>query len=190
MIDKLKKLKDKKIMQEYAFVKSDLEYKQTVLEENRSQFLEKAYLLIGEDRLDLFSSQESAKNYRGSQEKKDWLDYEKGIYTKAKKIYWEISKLTHPDKDINGLYSELFNRAALAYDNCEIFELYEICDKLGINYEIGEEEEKLIKIEILKKKDKVKIIEHSFAYMWSVFDDDESRELVLHRFVVATKGKL
>ena len=190
MSDKLKQLSRRKLLQEYAFVKSDLEYKQTVLEENQSKFLEKAYAMIGKERLDSENAHQSAETARAEREKPDWSEYEKPLHDRAKKLYREISKKTHPDRDLLGVYIETFSQAALAYETCQIFDLYEICDKLGITYEIYEEEEALMKEEISKKKECVKTIENSFAYLWSIYENDKARDLIVRQFVRATKGKL
>jgi len=190
MSERLKQIGRRKLMQEYAFVKTDLEYKRTVLEENQSQFLEKAYEMIGEERLESEEAHQNAEKIRSEKEKFDWSQYEKIVHERAKKLYREISKRTHPDRDSEGIYSETFSRAALAYDECRIFELYEICDQLGIVYEIGDEEEKLMKDEILKAKEQVKVVESSFAYMWSVYENEKARDLIVRQFVRATRGKL
>lgn len=190
MIDKLKKLKDKKIMQEYAFVKSDLEYKQTVLEENQSQFLDEAYALIGDERISQEDSNESAQKSRSLTEKPDWKDYDKSVYANAKRLYREISKLTHPDRDLVGIYAEVFAQAASAYEECRILELYSICEKLGISYDVEDADILRMKEEINKKREEIKTIESSFAYMWSVYENEKSRELIVRQFVRATRGKL
>jgi hypothetical protein len=190
MSDKLRQLGRRKLLQEYAFIKTDLEYKQTVLEENQSSFLEKAYALVGKERLEPEESHQSAEKSRAEKEKADWGQYEKAVHNRAKKLYREISKRTHPDRDPEGVYSETFSQAALAYDSCQIFELYEICDQLGIGYEIGEEEESLMKDEISKKKEQIKVVENSFAYMWSIYDNEKARDLIVRQFVRATRGKL
>jgi hypothetical protein len=47
-----------------------------------------------------------------------------------------------------------------------------------------------MKEEISKKKEEIKTIENSFAYMWSVYENEKSRELIIRQFVRATRGKL
>lgn len=190
MNDKLKQLGRRKLFQEYAFVKTDLEYKQIVLEENQSAFLEKAYALVGTERVEPEEAHESAEKSRNEKEKPEWSNYEKVVHDRAKKLYREISKRTHPDKDPEGEYSEIFSRAALAYDECQIFELYEICNQLAIPYEIGDEEETLMKDEISKKKEAIAKIESSYAYLWSTSENKNLKDIIVRRFALATKGKL
>lgn len=190
MSNKLKQLGRRKLLQEYAFVKADLEYKQSILDENQSEFLERAYALAGKDRVESEKAHESAEKARSEKEKKEWSSYGKAVHDRAKKMYRDISKKTHPDRDPVGVHSETFSRAALAYDECQIFELYEICDQLGINYEVGDEEEALMQNEIEVKKEQVKAVENSFAYMWSIYDNEKARDLIVRQFVRATRGKL
>jgi len=190
MSDKLKQLERRKLFQEYAFIKTDLEYKQSVLEENQSQFLDKAYALIGDERISQEESNESAEKSRAEKKKADWGQYEKEVRDNTKKLYREISKRTHPDRDPEGIHTEVFAQAAIAYDECRILELYLICETLGISYNIEEADILRIKEEIAKKKEEIKSIESSFAYMWSIYDNEKARDLIVRQFVRSTRGKL
>jgi hypothetical protein len=190
MNNKLKELEKKKILQEYEFIKTDLEYKRAVLDENQSQFLDEAYSLVGDERISQEESNESAQKLRTDTGKTNWDLYEKSVYDNAKKLYREISKRTHPDRDPEGIYTEVFAQAAIAYEECRILEIYSICEKLGISYNIEEADILRMKEEISKKKEEIKTIENSFAYMWSVYENEKSRELIIRQFVRATRGKL
>jgi hypothetical protein len=190
MNKKLKQLNRKLLLQEYAFVKSDIEYKKTIIEENQSKFLEKVYEILGEERTKNKDIKEQEEKELITKEKKDWNQYSKKIQDKAKKLYRDISKRTHPDKDVEGVYSDFFTRAALAYEECQILELHEICNQLGIEYEIDEDEETIIKDKIEQKKEYIKTIENSYAYLWSIHDNEKARDLLVRQFVRATRGKL
>ena len=190
MNNKLKELERKKILQEYEFIKTDLDYKKAVLDENQSQFLDEAYTLIGDERISQEESNESAQKLRTDTEKPSWDQYEKTVYDNAKKLYREISKRTHPDRDLEGIHTEVFAQAAIAYEECRILELYSICEKLGISYNIEEADILRMKEEIAKKKEEIKSIENSFAYMWSIYDNEKARDLIVRQFVRSTRGKL
>lgn len=190
MIDKLKKLKDKKIIQEYVYTKSDLEYKKIIIEENQSKFFNAVYDILGDDRNTSNEFKEEFNEKRNSPRKKSWNEFPKFIKNKAKILYREISKKTHPDKDPSDIYSEIFKEAATAYKECKLLDLYEICDRIRISFEINDAEMEIIRGEIESNKECSKTIESSFAYMWSVYENEKSRELIVRQFVRATRGKL
>jgi hypothetical protein len=190
MKDRVKQLEQRRLLQEYSFVKADLEYKQSVLEENQSEFLERAYEMAGKERLSSEETQISAEKSRADRKKPDWSEYGIEVQNKAKKLYREISKITHPDRDPGGVYTEIFSSAAIAYEECNIIDLYEICEQLGIKYEVGSDEIKIMKETIEKTRANIKVIENSFAYMWSIYESEKMRDLILKQFVRVTKGKL
>jgi hypothetical protein len=190
MKDRIKHLEQRKLLQEYSFVKADLEYKQSILDENQSEFLELAYAMAGKERISSEEVHNSAEKARAEREKPEWSEYGKEVHNKAKKMYREISKITHPDRDPEGIYTEIFSTAATAYENCKIFELYEICEQLGIKYDVSLDEIKIMKESIETTREKIKTIENSFAYMWSIYENEKARDLIVKQFVRATKGKL
>jgi hypothetical protein len=190
MNNRLLQLEQKRLIQEYSFVKADLAYKKSILEENQSQFLEKAYEMAGKERKTSEETHEESENARREKEKNDWKRFKPEIQEKAKKMYREISKKSHPDKDPSGAYADIFTGAALAYEDCQIFELYIYCDKLGITYEISNDEVIVMKDEIEKNKESLSKIETSFIYLWSIYDNEKMKEMIVRQFVRATKNQL
>jgi len=172
----LKKLEEKKLFQEYVFIKSDLEYKKSIVDEFHEEFMKKAKEILGPEYQE--KNQEDINNSlveNESPQNKENLN--------IKKLYREISKKTHPDKDPEGIYSDIFAESAIAYEKNDIFRIYEICDKLNIQYEIGEEEISMMKSEIDLKKKEIQIIEKSYIYMWYSYDSQKIKDILVSQFV-------
>jgi hypothetical protein len=183
-------LEQRKLIQEYSFIKADLEYKNSIMSENQSAFMEKAYEKIGEERKSSEEAHSEASQAKQEKVKSDWKVFKPEIQEKAKKMYREISKRTHPDKDPEGVYSEIFAEAAKAYEDCQLFELYILSDKLNLPYEVGQDEIVVMKQEIEKSKKNLEKIENSFIYLWSTYDNPRMKEVIVDRFVKMTKGKI
>jgi len=181
MKDHLKNLERKKLIIEYTFTKTDLELKKSIIEESHAEFMKKIYEEVGQD------TKEHGEISKIKNEKKQFPDY---IRKKAKSLYREISKKTHPDKDPSGVYSDVFSAAAIAYEECNILDLYTICYQLNILYEIDESEIDDIKIRILDNKEMVNKIENSFIYLWSINENEKIREIMINNFLRETRGKI
>ena len=133
MKNHLKKLENKKILQEYTYIKTDLILKKSILEESQSEFMKIVYDKIGNKRKKL--EEDINNELKQEKEKKDFPD---NLKKKAKNLYREIPKKTHPDKDTFGVYTNIFSESAIAYEDCDLLTLYSICDQLHIEYEIDE----------------------------------------------------
>jgi len=180
-----KELSSKKIISEYSFVKIDLEYKRSVLEENQKEFFSRVY-----ENHTPKNQIENSKTKK-KKEKFNWELLGNGIKNKVKGIYREISKLVHPDKDPNRIYKDIFNKSVEAYKEGKLMDLYEICDKLEITYDISDEEIPIIESEILQKKEDISAIENSIIYIWSQSGGDEKkRKELIDQFIEITKNKL
>jgi hypothetical protein len=190
MSDRLKKLENKKLIQEYMYTKSDIEYKKIIIEQSQSKFFDAVYDILGDDRKPSNEVNEECNEKRNSFQKKSWNEFSKAVKDKAKILYRAISKKTHPDKDIYGIYSGIFKESATAYEECKLLDLYEICDRLKISFEIKDEEMEIIKNEIEKNKEDSKLLESSFVYLWSIHHDDKMKDMLINQFIRINKGKI
>ena len=123
MKDRLKELEKKKIVQEYSYTKTELEYKKTVIDENTKDFLNVAYTIAGKERQvsEEKNIQENENREKKIEESKiDESKIDSYIIKKSKKLYREISKRTHPDKDTQGLYTKIFIDATKSYEEFKI----------------------------------------------------------------------
>jgi hypothetical protein len=185
MKDALKKLEQKKLMQERRYLKTDLEIKESIISENQSEFMQRAYEMIEKKKPEANKESESKDHSEYT-----WDSYSLETKDKAKKLYREISKKTHPDRDVNGLYTDIFAGAAEAYEKCNLFDLYDYCEQLNIQYKMNDEETESIKKDIEKKREKVKTIENSFAYLWSIHESEKMKELIIKQFIKTVGDKL
>jgi hypothetical protein len=183
--NKIKILEKKKLLQEYSFIKSDLNYKKIIIEDSQSEFMEIVYDLLGKERK---SIEKPEKNNKIANTKAEFFD--ESTKNKAKKLYREISKKTHPDKDPTGIYSDIFKQAAIYYEECKLLELFELCDVLGIDYTIEDNEIKAIKEEIENKKNLIKQIEQSFIYLWIIYEDENKKKSIIDEFIKKVGDKL
>jgi len=183
MKNHLKKLENKKILQEYTYIKTDLILKKSILEESQSEFMKIVYDKIGNKRKKL--EEDINNELKQEKEKKDFPD---NLKKKAKNLYREISKKTHPDKDTFGVYTNIFSESAIAYEDCDLLTLYSICDQLHIEYEIDECEIDGLKTTIDSNKEMIKKIESSFIYLWSTNQNEKIKDVLINKFIRTIKG--
>ena len=107
---------------------------------------------------------------------------------KAKSIYREIVKHTHPDKAGNDDLIELYNRATDAYNKNQIIELYFISIELDIDVELSDEDFENIKETINLKRRELHNLEMSFLWLWYNAKSKEQREKVVALFINKTNN--
>ena len=193
MGDKLKDLEKKKMLQEYSYTKTELEYKRSIVEENTKKFLEEAYKAAGKEKEvseEKNVEENEKRNQKIKEDKIDPNDIDPFIREKSKKLYREISKRTHPDRDVDGIYTDIFMNAAESYEEFRILDLYEYCEKLGIPYEIEDQDIEILKSEIEKNRSMITTFEKTFIYLWSIQSDDKMRNILLNQFVKLMSDKM
>ena len=193
MKDRLKELEKKKIVQEYSYTKTELEYKKTVIDENTKDFLNVAYTIAGKERQvsEEKNIQENENREKKIEESKiDESKIDSYIIKKSKKLYREISKRTHPDKDTQGLYTKIFIDATKSYEEFKLLDLYQHCEILGIQYEIEEEEIALFKKEIEINKNQIDSVEKTFIYVWSMQPDETMKDNIIKQFIKMMGDKM
>ena len=193
MKDRLKELEKKKIVQEYSYTKTELEYKKTVIDENTKDFLNVAYTIAGKERQvsEEKNIQENENREKKIEESKiDESKIDSYIIKKSKKLYREISKRTHPDKDTQGLYTKIFIDATKSYEEFKLLDLYQHCEILGIQYEIEEEDIALFKKEIEINKNQIDSVEKTFIYVWSMQPDETMKDNIIRQFIKMMGDKM
>jgi hypothetical protein len=103
---------------------------------------------------------------------------------KAKSLFRKIAKKTHPDKTKTNQFSDFYIKAKAAYELCDILELYSICIKLGISYEIKDSEKEGISIKINMKKEDIKKIEMSYIWLWASSVDESYKSQLAKAFLI------
>jgi hypothetical protein len=173
MNSNLKKLEIKRIIKEYLYLLSDLEYKNLFIKESESEFSKEVYEKLGDKKV----------NFETPKKKEE----EKEVTHKEeiKKIYREIVKKTHPDKDLTGGLTEEYKEAVNAYKNNNVVELYIIADKLNIDYTIDLENLPEIKKELEKLKEKINYCETTYVYLWATNDNKKYKEYIINQCIKA-----
>jgi hypothetical protein len=190
MDDRLKKLEIKRLLQEYNFILTDIEYKTEVISENKISFLEKADKVKRE----LFPEEvppvtPSSEDTPTEKPKDPGPIISESTKSKIKKLYREIVKITHPDKNDSSKYLEQHMRATKASEEYNLFELYSICLDLNIPAELDSDDLDIL-IKLLEDKRKQnKSLEGSFIWLWINTNADPDKETVVTAFVKQTHSR-
>jgi hypothetical protein len=204
-VEHIRKLEIHRLIKELDFVKSDYDYKSELLVGADTEFIQDVHLFLNNHPELKVLFEEKTKVSEVSiptnndpivdslvettepiSYKPNVEDYE--IVTipkdpKLKTLYRNIVKSTHPDK-VNDFYlKELYMEATKAYDNDSLLPILTICDKLGIPYDISEEETNLIRDEISTLRTKSQFLESTYTWKWCQHTDDNIREMVILSYV-------
>tara|TARA_B100000963_G_scaffold255080_1_gene223715 strand:- start:2185 stop:2730 length:546 start_codon:yes stop_codon:yes gene_type:complete len=175
------KIKNKSLISKYKFLKSDLEWKNIIVEETREEFIQEVSKKV-EDINALIGEDDSEK----SNTEKSILKTET---ESLKKIYWNICKITHPDKDVSNEYEDVFKRASLAYSNQNAIELFEISDDLNIKYQISKENMKIVNKNIKDLEDEIASVSGTYVFKFNQIKDEKEREKLINMFILVNKLK-
>jgi hypothetical protein len=180
--DSIQKLELNKIIQEYIFLTADYEYKKRVVDDYSSIFFKEANSLI-DGQPDSPDSTNQVEN-KSTQTKKniDVSQIDQSSLDKIKMLWREISKKTHPDKDISGKYSNYFLLASEAYQNYDLYALFKISLELGLSVELDPNDSSIIKGKISERKEEISKIENSYLWLWFKADG-VNRKVILENFV-------
>jgi hypothetical protein len=184
MSDKIQELELKRVMQEYAFLNTDYEYKKQVVEEFTTVFIQKANELLGEETVASYTNptNDNPEAKKVEKNKIDPASIDTKTKEKIKQVYREISKKTHPDKDVDNIYSEFFLRASDAYQNFDLYELYNIANSLQIEISIDGNDVSLLRAKISERKNEVSKIENSYLWLWYIADESQ-KMAILENFI-------
>jgi hypothetical protein len=109
---------------------------------------------------------------------------------KVKKLYREIVKKTHPDKDKTEKYIDLYKEATSAYEKNDITALIFICSKLDIEVDLEENDIETITLAIKEKKKELHNIEMSYLWLWYNAKTQEQRDKVVELFISKMLNKI
>lgn len=208
MKDKVRKLKLKKLIQEYNFLLTDESYKKEVISETKSDFLKEIHekkIELGlienepfqeetyEENSDVKGENIETKESSETNSENDSKDIkDKGLLdnkekskksSKVKKLYREIVKKTHPDKTKSNDHIDLYNDATSAYEENDLISLYFIASELDIDVELEEEDIININEKINHKRKELHNIELSYLWLWYNAKTQEQRDKVVALFV-------
>ena len=186
MIDRIKQLEIKKLLQEYNFLLVDDEYKHEVIEGNRNVFLKS----IEDKKTELGIVAPEPKAPTEPVDAVNTVEKEPKIKNvnehtkrKIKKIYRDIVKITHPDKLDSEEYLDTYIKAKEAYADNNLLDLYMICVELNIDVELdGDDVENILEVLILKRKE-MSDLESSFLWLWVHAPTQEIKDEIVLKFI-------
>lgn len=185
MEEKLHELHINKIIQEYSYLKSDEDFKKEVISTKQSEFLKSI-----NQTLQTFSPDQIRK-YDDTQpppviDKKKGIDIDEiphNTKIKAKNVYRDIVKLTHPDKVDDNDLNELYIEAKDAYEVYDLFELYFIARSLNVKLKLTFEEMDTLNKLIDLKKQNIKSIESSYVWLWINGSSEDEKIRIVNQFI-------
>jgi hypothetical protein len=183
--EKIHELHINKIIQEYSYLKSDEEFKKEVISTKQSEFLK-----IINQTLQTFSPDQLRKHDDTQPppvvDKKTGIDIDEiphNTKIKAKNVYRDIVKLTHPDKVDDNDLNELYIEAKEAYEVYDLFELYFIARSLNIRLKLTFEEMDTLNKLIDLKKQNIKSIESSYVWLWINGSSEDEKIRIVNQFI-------
>lgn len=96
-----------------------------------------------------------------------------------KKIYRDIVKKTHPDKTDDPLLSSMYIDATESYKVNDISDLYSICDKLNIDFNLSKDDIDQLNNQIEDFIDKIDFLKSTYTWKWYESTDDKKNEILL-----------
>lgn len=201
-MNRLTQLEAKKMMKELEYLMSELDWKKEIVSEADTKFMGEVnhFLEKHPEIKDLFDKMvdERIKEAIKIAEIKSQTFFddmphvdnnEETILTKQtnpklKKMYREIVKKTHPDKVSDERLNDLYIDASKYYENDDIFSMYTVFSKLGIAYDVDEDDIDNLKSRIEELREKINIVESSVTWVWHNGDQSNKEDLIT-RYVLS-----
>lgn len=199
LMSKLKQLEVKRLIKELDFLSSDFEYKNELIFEADNSFIKNVNEFLDDNPevkkiFDRKINERLDKIIMNKVEIENIIDENNLIVDevveptikkddKIKKIYREIAKQTHPDKVDNKKLNDIYIKASDYYDNNDVIKIYSICDELGIDYDINEDDTDLIINNINDIRQKIKFIESTTTWKWYYTEDDGLKNEIILNYI-------
>lgn len=197
-MSRLQQLEVKKLIKEFEFLGSDFEYKNELVSDADNSFIQNVNQFLDDnpevkklfdrkisERLDKIIS-ERVEHKVNNEENFITEEVENTTIKKddkIKKIYREIVKKTHPDKVDNKKLNDIYIKANTHYEDNDIINIYSICDELGIEYDVTEDDAELIRNNIENIKQKINFIESTTTWKWYYTDDDNIKNEIILNYI-------
>lgn len=185
MEEKIHELHINKIIQEYSYLKSDEDFKKEVISTKQSEFLK-----IINQTLQTYPPDQIKKHDENQgppvENKKPGIDIDEipnNTKVKAKNVYRDIVKLTHPDKVDDQELNELYIVAKDAYEVYDLFELYFIARSLNIKLKLTFDEMDTLNKLIDLKKQNIKSLESSYVWLWINGSSEDEKTRIVNQFI-------
>ena len=182
----IKKLEIKKLFKELDFLESDYEYRNEVINAVDSNFIEEVYSILerNPELKTIYDEKYEVETVSESFEENIIDVIEEVIEkikhsTKIKKLYRDIVKITHPDKVNNTNLNDAYIKATEYYKINDELNIYKICSKLDIDYDIEEVDNKEINKRIDSIKNRINFLENTFTYQWYISGERDKQNILL-----------
>jgi len=180
MSDKLKQLEIKKLLSEYEYLIVDDEYKQQIISDYSSQFINEINEKSGikeekpEEDEEIIPPEEREIIKKINDE--DLTDETK---KRMKSMFREIMKKTHPDKVQSEELIDIYIKSKEAYETNDILGLCFYANKLNVIVELSDMEVEILKDMIKKKKEELETIEKSWLWLWYKAGTEQAKDNVV-----------
>ncbi len=207
MARKLDTLENKKLIKEFNYLISDLEFKNEFAAENSKpfdvairQFL-RENPMIKEMCINKFGSELDSPKKKETEPEPIEMSSETGLMLfnknlsevdnsivleydeyKMKKLYREVAQKTHPDKVKSDILNSLYSRASDANKNKDMLSIYSVCDELNISFHVSQKEVDDIKkrLELIKNQQRIFEGSHLWAWCENEYNKDKRKEIIQH----------
>jgi hypothetical protein len=177
-----KELEIKKLISEYDYLLNEEEWKEEVIEINKSEFLN---LVNGTN-----NPPEAKETHQPKRKINETLfEIDDLSKSKIKKIYYKIAKLTHPDKISDPELNETYKKAAKFYEQNNALELYRIANKLSIKIKVDDMMLNQFKTVIGEKKKYLSSLESSWLWLWVQASTQEEKDNIVKMFLAYSADK-
>ena len=100
-----------------------------------------------------------------------------------KKLYRNIVKETHPDIIDNKFKNDLYMIATDYYNENDIYGIWDVCNKLDIQFEIEYQHIVEIKNKVIELKNKIDFLEKTFTWQWSKAKNELQKKKIIIQFI-------
>ena len=185
----LNELENTKLIRELNYLRSEYEYKLNLIQSYNIEFynwIEKILILNNELR-EMYDNKKIVKIEKEPEASEKIEVEEEYIITESdtelKNFYRQIVKLTHPDKINSNTLNTIYNEANLAFKEGNKIDIVLLCDRLGLSYEITDEDKENLRKEILEIRNKIDYLESSYAYQWKLTEDENQKNKVALNYI-------
>lgn len=187
----LEELENTKLVRELNYLKSEVEYKNNLIQLYNIDFLNSVEEILNTN-LELKKIYDEKKNLRIEVANKPIthievpFDENSEVETdveddgKLRGFYRQIVKMTHPDKIKDDSFNLIYSQASIAFKEGKTVEMILLCDKLNIPFQITAEEKEKLKQEIQSLRNKISLLESSYSYQWALSDESIKNKIALN----------
>lgn len=187
----LEELENTKLIRELNYLKSEVEYKTSLIQLYNIDFLnyvddilnaniELKKIYDEKKNLRIEVANKTVKGVESTFDENSEVENTLDINGKLRGFYRQIVKMTHPDKVKDDSFNLIYNEATTAFKEGKTAEIILLCDKLNIPFDITQEEKTKLKEEIQSHKNKILLLESSYSYQWALSDESIKSKISLN----------